>query len=374
MTTAARAALLTAICRAAEGADVKTPAPAPASSETNSRIHRARRGLAAVLRDTRFFSVLGGRPDLPRSLGSVHAASVVRFLAGFRGDVLRVFEPEDLPALVTPPMAVTRDGATLLFTDRDAHALHAVRTSDGGYVRQIGGFGTSKLQFNEPNQAFVARDDFVFVADTGNSRIQILTPAFEFHAFFGACYLNAPMCVCVDAACVVVLDKFSTLTVFRRAGGAPLWRTHNIRTAIWPRSMFFVRSPWYCDVEHRRFVFTDDFRGRVSVYELSGAWLSDMTDSYRACNVIPHAVVAGNGEIVFVDSFSGSIHVVAVTRKTPSWRGFKGFKVREELSQALAAQKHKDAAPLGEDFASAFVDDGTLYVFSAAQQTVTVLV
>jgi hypothetical protein len=38
----------------------------------------------------------------------------------------------------------------------------------------------------------VASDDYVFVADCGNNRVQVLTPRLDFHSFVGVGQLVAP--------------------------------------------------------------------------------------------------------------------------------------------------------------------------------------
>ena len=79
----ARMPLLTAVARVAEGAKFKRVLSSLKSGIDGAAAAAA--ALRAVLRDTRNFSVLGGRPGAPRSIGSVHAAAVIRFLGGSLG-------------------------------------------------------------------------------------------------------------------------------------------------------------------------------------------------------------------------------------------------------------------------------------------------
>ena len=93
----ARLTFLRAVCAVTEGIAAVTASPTVT---------------AAALRDPRV-CVLGGREGLPRSLGSVYAGSITRFLGGLRGvAVRRIFNRWDL-AIET--IAVSHDGAKAEF-------------------------------------------------------------------------------------------------------------------------------------------------------------------------------------------------------------------------------------------------------------------
>jgi hypothetical protein len=76
-------------------------------------------------------------------------------------------------------VAVSRDGSTLLVSDFDSRlrrnrsdSIHEFRVSDGYPLRVIGGAGDGRLQFRYPAQVWLASDDFAFVAEYGNNRVQ----------------------------------------------------------------------------------------------------------------------------------------------------------------------------------------------------------
>jgi DNA-binding beta-propeller fold protein YncE len=124
-------------------------------------------------------------------------------------------------------VAVSRDGSTLLVSDCDggSHAIHEFRVADGSRLRVIGGAGDGPLQFSYPRQVWVASDDFVFVAEFGNKRVQVLTPRLDFHAFVGVGQLSSPAGVCADDAVVVVSEHIAhRISVFNRGDGALLRR------------------------------------------------------------------------------------------------------------------------------------------------------
>jgi DNA-binding beta-propeller fold protein YncE len=182
--------------------------------------------VAAVLGDALHrVSVLGGREGMSRSLGSVYGGSVTRFLGGgCRGVESRVIATHGVRAC-SNGVAVSVDGSTLLVLDYNggSHAIHEFDVADGSQRRVIGGAGNGPLQFNRPLQVWVASDGFVFVADSGNNRVQVLTPTLDFHAFIGVGQLHRPAGVCANADIVVVSDM-SGVSVFNRGDGAHLRR------------------------------------------------------------------------------------------------------------------------------------------------------
>jgi DNA-binding beta-propeller fold protein YncE len=155
--------------------------------------------VAAVLGDAlRRISVLGGREAMPRSLGSVYGGSVTRFLGGsLRGVVSRVIDTPGVRSSCNG-IAVSRDGCPLLVSDSygGSHSIQKIDVDDGSRRRAIGGWGVRPLQFVHPYQVWIAPDDFVFVAEYGNNRVQVLTPTLDFHSFVGVGQLRSPMGVC----------------------------------------------------------------------------------------------------------------------------------------------------------------------------------
>jgi DNA-binding beta-propeller fold protein YncE len=68
----------------------------------------------------------------------------------------------------------------------------------------------------------VAPDDVVFVADTANNRVQVLTPHLDFHGLIGAGSLEYPVGVCANAD-VVVVSEYAPgcrVAVFNRRDGS----------------------------------------------------------------------------------------------------------------------------------------------------------
>jgi sugar lactone lactonase YvrE len=286
----ARLPWLRAVCAVAEGADVPLSHALPDAS-----------CVAAVLGDAlRRVAVLGGREGMPRSLGSVYGGAVTRFLGGsLRGVESRVI---DTPGVVSSNngMAVSHDGSTLLVSDcfGGSHAIHKFDVMTGSLRRVVGG-GVGRLQFQSPWQLWIAPDDFVFVADYNNNRVQVLTPTLELHGFVGVGELSGPLGVCANADVVVVSEYFAhCISVFSRSDGTLLRRFGSAGSGdgqlMSPRGLCFMSSDHYVAV-------ADWGNDRVSVFTIDGEFIRHVgvgglnRPQGVACSAFDEIVVADVG-------------------------------------------------------------------------------
>jgi DNA-binding beta-propeller fold protein YncE len=239
----------------------------------------------------------------------------VRLANDIRGEQSRVIATPGVKS-VSNGVAVSRDGSTLLVSDcgGDSHAMHEFRVADGSRLRVIGGVGNGPLQFENPAQVWIASDDFVFVADSGNSRVQVLTARLDFHAFVGVGQLSNPTGVCANDAVVVVSERDAhRISVFNRSDGALLRRFGSQGDGrgqlYWPYGLCFISG-------HRHVAVADHNNHRVSVFSVGGEFVrhvgvGDLELSYPhgvACTTFDELVVADNGsKRVFVFSAGGKL-------------------------------------------------------------------
>jgi DNA-binding beta-propeller fold protein YncE len=231
----------------------------------------------------------------------------------FRGEESRVISMVGLKS-VTNGVAVSRDGSTLLVSDRDggSHAIHEFRVADGSRLRVIGSPGNGRLQFYAPRQVWIASDDFVFVADTGNDRVQVLTPRLDFHGFVGVRQLNTPAGVCANDDIIIVSERDAhRISVFKRCDGALLRRfgSHGsgdgqLNT---PQGLCFMSG-------HRHVAVADNNNDRVSVFSVEGEFVRHVgvgklrSPTGVACSAFDQIVVAcGLSGRVVVFSASGEV-------------------------------------------------------------------
>jgi hypothetical protein len=303
---------LRACCAVAEGADVSL------STSVHHVSPRCPPGVcvATVLGDDEHrVAVLGGREGMPRSLGSVYGGSVTRFLGGgLRGVESRVIGVAAVESCING-VAVSRDGSTLLVSDTfGTHAIHVYRVADGSRLRVIGGKGVGPLQFRHPRQVYVAPDDFVFVADGGNNRVQVLTPSLDFHGCVGVGDLKWPAGVCANADVVVVSETGTVrrISVFNRRDGTLLrrfgcGREGDAGALLWPQGLCFMSGDRHVAVAEQ------DHRC-VNVFSVDGAFIRSVGVGVLsrpegvACSAFDELVVADYGDSrVVVFSASGAV-------------------------------------------------------------------
>ncbi len=237
----------------------------------------------------------------------------VRLADGFRGEQSRVIPTPGVKSDCNG-VAVSRDGSTLLVSDCDgsSHAIHEFRVADGSRLRVIGGAGDGRLQFKNPAQVWVASDDFVFVAEWGNNRVQVLTPRLDFHGFVGVGQLVGPGGVCANDDVIVVSEWGAhRISVFSRGDGALLRRFGSEGSGDGqlnsPAGLCFMSG-------HRHVAVADYNNNRVSVFSVEGEFIrhvgvGELRYPYGvACSAFGELVVAdcGNRRVVVL-SASGEV-------------------------------------------------------------------
>jgi DNA-binding beta-propeller fold protein YncE len=314
---------LRSCCAVAEGADVPQP-----HTMLDVSLHCSPGVcVAAVLGDAlRRVAVLGGREGLPRSLGSVYGGSVTRFLGGgCRGVVIRVIDTAGVMPY-SNGVVVSRNGSTLLVSDFDrdgSHAIHAFRVGDGSRLRVIGGEGDGPLQFNSPRQVWVASDDYVFVADYDNDRVQVLTPTLDFHGFVGVGLLSGPGGVCADDADIVVSEhgwNAHRISVFNRSDGALLRRFGSF--GVGDGQLYFPRGVCFMS-GHRHVAIADSCNDRVCVFSVEGELVRHV-----GVGVLKHptgVACSAFDEIIVADRDSGRVAVLSASGELLQTMGDGGF-------------------------------------------------
>jgi DNA-binding beta-propeller fold protein YncE len=279
--------------------------------------------VGVVLGDAlRRVAVLGGREGMPRSLGSVYGGSITRYLGGgLRGVVSRVIDTPRVKSYCNG-VAVSRDGSTLLVADsalHGSHAIHAFRVADGSRLRVIGRDGVGPLQFSHPYQLCIAPDDYVFVADGANNRVQVLTPSLDFHCFVGVGQLSRPTGVCADDNIVVVSEwEAHRISVLNRCEGALLRRFGSFGRGdgqlCFPCGLCFMSG-------HRHIAVADSDNHRVSVFSVEGEFIRHVgvgqlrSPNGVACSAFDELVVADTlNDRVVVFSASGELLKTMVHR------------------------------------------------------------
>jgi hypothetical protein len=252
----------------------------------------------AVLHDAqRRVAVLGGREGYARSLSSVYAWSVTRFLPpGFRCKKRRSVYIDRTKTPVCPHgvhgeftlcfgIAFTTDGLHILATmARVAAATCCAIFIFDAHTGDLAGFvhncSVVPQHLMAPRGLCVAPDDgFVFVADVMREEVVVLSPTYAVHGTIGAGVLRRPYGVATTADLVAVTEMHtSTVCVFQRATCALMRRVGSPGVGDGqlqlPSSLCFAQG-------NRHLVVVESGNFRASVFDV-------LHDGRFICHMQPH--------------------------------------------------------------------------------------
>ena len=176
-----------------------------------------------------------------------------------------------------------------------------------GYVGQFGGYGTSDGRMSGPAAVAVAGDGTVFVADTGNDRIQKFTAAHAYAGQWGAPgsgdgFFGSPWGVAVSGASVYVADTWNErIQVFSTSG---------VFTAKWSMPDYDTPHGVAVDAAHG-YVYAsdgDDFNPGILRTTTSGTSPATLTPA--GINRPKGLTVAPNGDLLIANTGGGNVKVV----------------------------------------------------------------
>jgi DNA-binding beta-propeller fold protein YncE len=140
----------------------------------------------------------------------------------------------------------------------------------------------------------------VFVADSMNDRIQVLTPRFDFFAFVGVDQLKGPTGVCADNDTVFVCEREADrISVFSRSEGALLRRFGSQGSDDGQ-----LNSPTaLCFMNRTRHIAVAEYHNhRISVFTLEGVFVRHVGADKLAH---PHGVACSEFDELVVADYNG---------------------------------------------------------------------
>jgi YVTN family beta-propeller protein len=178
-----------------------------------------------------------------------------------------------------PPDDVTTDLAGNVYVAFDTiHIYHP----DGSYWKSIGSAnnaGSGAYQFDRPDGVAVAPEGIVYVADSGNHRVQIFDQNLVYSDTLGVTGVAGSDHVHFDTPVDVVLDS---------AGNLYVADLGNLRVEVFDASLSYVRTmgpfedgidlQMAVDSQDRLYVADND--GQVKVYDPSGIFLTSISGDF----------------------------------------------------------------------------------------------
>jgi DNA-binding beta-propeller fold protein YncE len=228
------------------------------------------------------------------------------------------FQAKEIRTISTPgvqsrtsSLAITHNGSHLLVMA--PHAIHVFSVANGSRLWTIGSSekGAGVLQFNDAYQVYIASDGYVFVAEYGNHRVQVLTPGLGFHGYFTD-GLEYPCGVVANVDIVVVTGGYKgadRITVFNRSSGKAVRHIGSKGSGngqlLWPRGLYLLPGD-------RHIAVVDTGNHRVSVFDVNNTWIPP----HLGVGVLnaPQAVAfSAFGEIVVADRDNFKLRLLNAT-------------------------------------------------------------
>jgi DNA-binding beta-propeller fold protein YncE len=176
-----------------------------------------------------------------------------------------------------------------------SHAIHEYSVADCSHRRLV---GVGPLQFFCPLQVWIASDDFVFVADMSNDRVQVLTPCLDFQGFVGVGQLDGPAGVCVPT-----LTSSSCHSTSRTASACSAAATALFFVVLAVMAVLYFPSGVFSMSDDRYVAraVADSGNNRVSVFSIDGEFIRHVGVSVLkdpagvVCSAFGELVVADRG-------------------------------------------------------------------------------
>ena len=165
---------------------------------------------------------------------------------------------------------------------------------NGKFVSSIGKNGRSKLEFNSPHGlACNELNGDIYICDSGNNRIQILSKKHKFKSQFGADNLKSPRDVNLSREYIFILDQSN-----------PCLHLHDYNLVLQKSVLtrgegMVVVSPWYFFIDDSNNILISDSRSKcIKIFNLEFELVHKINTSNKPVGV----VVDNQGRVIVVCS------------------------------------------------------------------------
>ena len=168
----------------------------------------------------------------------------------------------------------------------------------GKLLRSVGSIGSGEKQLNDLYGLDISAGNAIYVCDSSNDRVQILTEDLKFHSMLGIEVLNSPRDVKVTRDRVLVLDRSDLcMSVFNS--------DHVLTNRIITRGFDGqVISSFSFDVDRENNIIMSDYANCVTVFNQDGVQIHKFGKRGKAVGDFsrPYGIALDNkGRIIVVD-------------------------------------------------------------------------
>ena len=247
-----------------------------------------------------------GEFNCPGSL-AIHYQTGNIYIADKNNNRVQVFDNEGefifvFSERMKKPIGICISLNKVFVTQLGTHCIN-VYELEGKLLRSVGSLGGGEGQFNNPYGLDISEINTIYVCDSSNDRVQILTEDLKFHSMLGIEELNSPRDVKVTRDRVLVLDRSDLcLSVFNS--------DHVLTNRIITRGLDGQVISSFCfDVDGENNIIMSDYAHCVTVFNQDGVQIHKFGKQVYPVGDFryPHGIALDNkGRIIVIDHKKGS--------------------------------------------------------------------
>ena len=199
------------------------------------------------------------------------------------------------------PMGIAMNGGEVYVSDVGLDSIFHFKLPGFQLITKVGKKGTGKGEFSSPRQLTVAPNGSVFVADTNNNRIVVMTNSLEFQQLIKHASMTRPCDVKLVDNKVFVLSSSDSpcLHVFSRSGEK--LRSFITRGARGNEQV--KRGYFFCLDKQQNILISDWADSSIKVFSQEGALLHTLgCTQKRKKKIEPTGIVVTNDKIICASS------------------------------------------------------------------------
>ena len=199
------------------------------------------------------------------------------------------------------PIGIAINGDEVYVSDSDSHSIFHFKLPCFELITKVGKKGTGKREFCYPQQLTVAPNGSVFVADTNNNRIVVMTNSLKFQQTIKHASMTLPCDVKLLDNKVFVLSSSDNpcLHVFSQSGE----KLRSFITRGAQRNKQIKQGYYFCLDKQQNILISDYGDSSIKVFSQEGALLHTLgCTQEKEKKIGPQGIVVTNDKIICASS------------------------------------------------------------------------